>query len=275
MKRTAILLSLVIFFSWNQLAAQRPGLVIHDYNKNSNGKQQPKYTMAQFEGRWQETARMNAKTKAMADFSDTLYILFYNNGKADTKQGNSVVITGTTELFRDDYITTSANDFKILSVAPDEIMLDDLTGSLRKLARTRQFAYEVITAPPVAIVDTTKDIIDLTPASLLKNWFAYRRSAAPGFLKPETPLIRKLKITEKLNDNNYKAEIEFGQSGQAYVQPCTLSFNENNITIVTENNNWNLEIYKSDGQEMIMGKKGELVYYFKNSGDGLPPPPPR
>ena len=265
MKHIAVSLLLVIFFLLNNCFAQRPGLVIHDYNKNSDSKRKPKYTMIQFEGRWQETARMIAKSKEMTGFRDTLYIHFYNDGKADTKQGNSMVITGTTELFRDDYITTSANDFKIISVVANEIVLDDLSGYLRKLTRTQQFAYEVIVTPPVVAEDTTKEIIDLTPVSLKKNWFAYRRSAEPGFLKSETPLIRKLKIMEKLNNNSYTAEIEFAKSGQAYVQSCTLSFTGSNLTIVTENNTWNVYIFKSDGQEMIFGKKEEVIYYFKNT----------
>ena len=65
--------------------------------------------MAQFIGRWQETERMKIKTWERVEVIDTFYIHFIDDTKATTKQGNSVVITGSTELFRDDYITTSAN----------------------------------------------------------------------------------------------------------------------------------------------------------------------
>ena len=231
--------------------------------------------MNQFIGRWQETGRAKIKTKEKVEISDTFYIHFYKENKADTKQGNSVVITGTSELFTDDYITTSANDFKIVSVALDMIVLDDNVGYEHSLSRTNLFAYEVSMSAAVADPDTVVKKIDLTAASLIKDWFAYKRDANPGVVKSETPLIRNLRIQEKVTDNSYKGEIEYARFGKAIVQPCTLTFTGNQVSIVAEGNTWNIEIYKVDGKEMIMGKKGELVYYFKNSSDGLPPPPPR
>ena len=265
MRYAALLLLLFVLNHGFTAKAQEPRLVIHNYKKGSDNKKMSNYTMAQFEGRWQEVTRMKTITKENVGITDTLYIHFYNDGKADTKQGNFVVITGTTELFRDDYITTSANDFKVISVATNEIVLDDLTGFLRKMTRKNLFAYEITMSSPVVVTDTLKAMIDLTPASLIKNWFAYKREAPPGFIRSATPMIRNLNITDKLSDNMYKAQIEFAKFGKAYVQPCTLTFTGNMVSIITEDNAWNIEVYKADGQEMIMGKTGELVYYLKNS----------
>ena len=77
-------------------------------------------------------------------------------------------------------------------------------------------------------------------------------------------MLRNLRIQEKLSDNSYKAEVEFARNGKAYVQASTLVFIGNMVAISTEGSSWNMQVYKSDGKELIMGKKGELVYYFTN-----------
>ncbi len=174
------------------------------------------------------------------------------------------MITGSSELFTDDYITTSANDFKIISVTAGMLVLDDLGGFQHSFSKKSQFAYEAETVQPKPVGDTAKAIIDLSPASLIKNWFAYKRNAAPDFVKPATALIRNLKILEKQSENNFKGEIEFAQFGKALVQTCTLVFNNNRVSVFTEGNTWNMEVLKADGKEMILGKKDELVYYFQN-----------
>jgi hypothetical protein len=262
MKYTYVLCIMLIFAG--AATAQQSG-VTRNYSKTSGKTKKGKYKMDQLTGRWQETEKLNSKTREKIAIIDTFYIHFYDNGTADTKQGNSVVITGTTELFTDDYITTSANDFKIISVTPDMLVLDDLLGFQHHFSKKALFAYEMKTVPPEPVVDTAKAIIYLSSASLIKDWFAYKREATPGFVKPPTALIRKLKIQEKQSENNYKGEIEFEQSGKAFVQTCTLVFSNNNVSIFTEGNTWTIEVFKADGKEMILGKKGELLYYFQNS----------
>jgi len=255
----------MMFFCIDTITAQQPRLAIRNYAKSSDTtRKKAMYTMDQFIGRWQEISRMKTGTKEKTEVTDTLYIHFYKEGTADTKQGNSLVITGTSELFTDNYITTSANDFKVVSVSPDMIVLDDLAGYQRNMARKNNFAYELSKPVPVAEPDTVKMKIAITAGSLIKDWFAYKRSAEPGFITPETPLIRNLRIRTSFTEYSYSGEIEFARSGKAYVQSCTLSFNGNWVSIVTVGNTWNLEVYKADEKEMILGKMGEVTYYFKN-----------
>ena len=262
MKYTFVL-SIMLFLAYKITAQQR--IVIRSYGDTSGKVKKGKYKMKQFTGRWQETEKTNSKTKETVAVTDTFYIRFYENGTADTKQGNSVVITGTTELFVDDYITTSANDFKIISVTPNIIVLDDLVGFHHRFTKTNLFAYEVKKDPPKPVADTAKPIIDLSGASLIKNWFAYKREATPGFIKSETFMISKLNIREKQGENYFAGEIEFAQYGKALVQTCTVGFANNMVTISAAANTWHLEVFKADGKEMILGKKDELVYYFQNN----------
>jgi hypothetical protein len=252
----------MLIFAGAVMAQQRH--ITRNYSKTSGKTKKGKYKMDQLTGRWQETEKLNSKNKEKIAVADTFYIHFYDNGTADTKQGNSVIITGTSELFTDDYLTTSANDFKIISVTPDMLVLDDLSGFQHSFSRKVLFAYEVQTVRPEPVVDTAKAIIDISSASLMKGWFAYKREATPGFVKPATALIRKLKIQEKQSENNFKGEIEFEQFGKALVQTCTLVFANNMVSVFTEENTWNMEVFKADGKEMILGKKGELLYYFQN-----------
>jgi len=265
MKHTAILTLLLLFFIINETMAQTPRLAIHSYaGSGKSSKKKGKYNISQFIGRWQETARMKTATKEKVEVVDTFYLHFYENNTADTKEGNSLVITGSAEVFTDNYITTSATDFKIISVTPDIIVLDDMMGYQHFLTRRNSFAYEAITTPPAAAPDIANNTVDLTASSLIKNWFAYRRAATPGFAKPETPLLRNLRIKEKVSENNYKGEVEFARNGKASVQPCTLVFTDKMLSIDTEGAKWDVQVYKADGKEMILGKKGELVYYFTN-----------
>ena len=264
MKYISFLAICLLLLPGEMVFAQRPGLVIRNYDKNAKNAGQPKYSIEQFIGRWQETGRINSKTNEKVAVNDTFYIRFYKEDKADTRQGNSMMITGTTEVFRDDYITTSANDFKIVSVTTDQIVLDGLEGFLHVFSRTALFNYELTLPPPAPDNDTTMPIVDINAISLAKDWFAYKREASPGFITSETPVIRNLNIVEKIVDNNYKGLVEFAKSGKALIQPCTLNFNGKMLTITAEGNTWNIEVYKAGGRELILGKIGELVYYFKS-----------
>lgn len=267
MKNTAAALTLLFqFFLLTQVIAQHPRLAIHSYaTRAENGpSKKGKYSIDQFIGRWQETARMRSKTKEATEVVDTFYIHFYKNNTADTREGNSQVITGSAEVFTDNYITTSATDFRIISVNHDVIVLDDMIGYLHSMSRVNSFSYEAGNNPTIVGAAIPDNKIDLSPSSIIKNWFAYRRSANPGFANAGTPLLRNLRIQEKISADSYKAEVEFSRNGIAYVQPCTLLFAGKKLTINTEGSNWNVEVYKADGQELILGKIGELVYYFKN-----------
>ena len=221
------------------------------------------YKMAQFDGRWQEISRINSKTKEAVSFSDTIYIRFYDSTKADTKEGNSVVITGSASIDRNDDITTSARDFHIVSVAANEIVLDDMDGFVHSFIRKDIFSYELAVPSAAGVLDPEKIVIEITEANLIKNWFVYRRGANPGFIKSETPVIKGLVIKEKVSETVYMGDIEFSVRGVAVTKACVLTFKHYNLTITTEANSWTGDVYKADGQELIYGKKGELVYYFR------------
>jgi hypothetical protein len=223
------------------------------------------YKLEQFDGRWQEIIRSNSKTKKTVPVEDTIYIRFYNNGMATTKEGNSLVASGTAEIYKHNNITTSARDFKIVSVTPDELVLDDEEGFIYTFARKDTFSYEIGKIPPQVFIDTTRPVININPLNISKSWFVYRTGAAPGFVKPQTPMIRNLIIRQKDDNEIYSGDLEYALKGKITSQACTFRVSGNNkLSISTNDYNWNMIIYKADGLEMVFGKADELMYYLKS-----------
>lgn len=261
MKHAFTLLSFICTGVGFSAMAQQPGLTIKSYGTRKGSKKE-KYTLAQFDGRWQEQSRSNIKNNEQEPITDTFYIRFFDGDKTTTKEGKSVVITGSAEIYKTDYITTSANDFRIVSIGKKEMVLDDNMGYLHKFIRTDLFAYEKDAGPPPPPLPDEKETVDL---SFLKtSWYAYRRGANPGVVKPETPLIKKLDIKEKTGDNSYTGQVEYARYGKAIVEACTLTLQGGKCTITATGNTWDTELYKCTAKELIIGKKGELVYYFNN-----------
>lgn len=121
---------------------------------------------------------------------------------------------------------------------------------------------------PVLNDSIPKYVIDLSAPTLIKEWFVFKAEAAPGFLKPETGKIRRLKITEQLGLYSYKGEIQNERFGKPNIQPCTITFNidtNKNVTVViiAEGYTWNMDISKIEGKDMMMGNKKEILYYLK------------
>ena len=120
-----------------------------------------------------------------------------------------------------------------------------------------------------AVTDTGTSLIDLRPASLISNWSVYNAEAAAGFIKPETGILRGLNIIRESGNMKYDGKVSFDRFGKRLIQDCTMQFsgdlNKGSwVFIETKDYNWNIEIFKADGKEMIMGKKSDGIrYYFQ------------
>lgn len=221
-----------------------------------------RYKLSMLDGRWQEVSRQRSTDKGALRIEDTIYIRFIPNGTAETTQGGSATITGTTSIGRNDYMSTSANDWRIVSLTDDKMTLDNLDGILHNFERTIEFAFERNHNIFYTIGDTSAQKVDISAASLVANWFVYRRGAAPGSVSGTASIIRNLKITSGDKDN-YTGEIEYSIGPKVTTEPCTLSFSGRDLQIKSTTQTWNTKVFKADGKELMMGKKGELIYYFK------------
>ncbi len=121
--------------------------------------------------------------------------------------------------------------------------------------------------PPA--LDTGTSLIDLRPALLISNWSVYNAEAAPGFIVPETGVLRGLNITNATGNMKYEGKVIFDRLGKRLIQDCTIQFSGDlnkgsRALIETKDYNWDIEIFKADGKEIIMGKKSDGIrYYFQ------------
>lgn len=214
------------------------------------------------QGKWQESARRNVHAKMVEYVHDTLYLDFTSGNKVHTQEGNSAIITGTAEIGNDDLLSTSANDYKIISLDEKQLVLDDLNGHLRYLDKKTSFYGTGVPVNNTPIGELSSKVVELTDANLIRNWFAYRRAAAPGAIKPESPVIRNLKILKK-EGNNYSGVVDFAQNGALVSEPATLVFTGNQLALNGVTQKWNMTVMTADGKELVIGNKGEITYYFK------------
>ena len=67
----------------------------------------------------------------------------------------------------------------------------------------------------------------------------------------------------------YDGKVTFDRFGTRLIQDCTMQFSVDLnksawVFIETKDYNWNIEIFKADGKEIIMGKKSDGIrYYFQ------------
>jgi len=262
MKYIVLLITVGLAFSIQPAEAQvkKPAATTIG-RKRTQGKP-PQFKVEALLGKWQETARKNANAKMDEYVHDTLYLDFAGGTTVHTQEGNSAIITGTAEIGNDDILSTSANDYKIISLDEKQLVLDDLNGHLRYLDKKTAFYGTGVPINNTPVGDLSSKVVELNDANLIRNWFAYRRAAAPGAIKPGSPVIRNLKILKK-EGNNYSGVVDFAQNGALVSEPATLVFTGNQLTLNSATQKWNMTVYTADGKELMMGTKGELVYYFK------------
>ena len=118
-----------------------------------------------------------------------------------------------------------------------------------------------------AALDTGTFVIDLRPASLMKNWNTIRSEANPGFITQEIGVLRELNIMKQLDSMKYSGKLIFDHLGKRNVQDCIIDFigslkSGSWAVITTAGYSWKIEIFKADGKEMIMGKKSDGIRYY-------------
>ena len=99
-------------------------------------------------------------------------------------------------------------------------------------------------------------IIDLSPAYLTKNWFAYSIAGHPE------NAISSLIINNSNADKSFSGNIS--TLNKKFVnEPCTLVFSGKNLQIAAKSFSWNGQVYKASGDSLIYGKVKEYMYYFR------------
>lgn len=229
--------------------------------KRTTGKP-PQFKVEALQGKWQESARRNANAKMQEYVHDTLYLDFAGGSTVHTQEGNSAIITGTAEIGNDDILSTSANDYKIIALDEKQLVLDDLNGHLRYLDKKTAFYGTAVPVNNTPIGELSSRVVELTDNNLIRNWFSYRRAAAPGAIKPGSAIIKNLRILKK-EGNNYSGVVDFSLNDALVSEPVTLVFTGNQLALNGATQKWNMTVMTADGKELVIGNKGEITYYFK------------
>lgn len=224
--------------------------------------QKADYVLDQFQGKWQEISRTTLKGKS-AMIKDTIYLYFYEDNKADTREGNKPTLQGDADIDNSDNTIIAAGDqYEIKSVNESTLVLDDQDKFIHTFKKVDKFWYDKVGNLSVGI-DTFKTVIEYDPANLLGDWMVYRRQAKPGEVKPPATLFKYLKIQKKVDASTLTGEVTVYQKEKSQELPCTITLHKTGIQVTAGANSWYLPIYKADGKELVFGNVELMLNYCK------------
>jgi hypothetical protein len=216
------------------------------------------YSPENFYGNWQEVSRKNASDKTSLNIgnSDTVYFRL-SKTSAMYRPGTAFApMTGSMDI-KENNLNVAYNDFKIVSLTNEVMLLENYGKSIMTFVKiSKPFYWEINhNAPPVKL-------IDLSPESLIKNWYAFRIS--PSNAAQETDAISSFVIKNRNEDSSYAGNISFGKWNDKNVNtlPCTFSFTKNKLNIKASSINWYCDISKANGDTIIISSKG-VTYHLK------------
>lgn len=242
---------------------KRKGVTPLDISKNKNvaGKNDITFSLDQFTGKWQETGRED-REKNLARIIDTIMLNFPEPGKIITRDGNHSNIVGDAEIAPGNVLLAAADVYTIVSVTPEQLILDDQENYIHIFTKTPQFTYETY-GKNIVKPDTYTEPVAVKLADITAKWSVYRRQAKPGAILPPTNIIRYLFITNKVDDSTANGQITFNVDEKSQAMSCTVKISDKAIAITAGTNTWNLAVYKADGKEFIFGDPEVLLYYAK------------
>jgi hypothetical protein len=247
--------SLTYHFKYDLVPLRRPG------------SPQAKFNAAQLLGSWQETGRVDNNNNLLPiGAKDSIYLRISKDSAMYLPGAGYVPIFGSLDITKGDNLNIALVDFKLVSLTGEKMELDDYNNGIHTFKKTT-LPYPFERKKPFMKNAT----VDLSAASLLKNWFVYR--IAPALASQNNNAISAINIWEKNTDENYSGNIEFGNwvLKDPKTLPCTFIFNGNEMRIEASSYTWNGQIYKANGDTLIYGKEGEIMYYFKKIEKITPP----
>ncbi|MFT3682302.1 MAG: hypothetical protein QM791_18660 [Ferruginibacter sp.] len=241
---------------------KRKGVTPLDVTKKQGKNGAAAFSLEQFAGKWQETARTERDNNP-AVITDTIMLNFPSPGKVITRDGNHSNIIGNAAIEAPGNVLIAAADvYTIVSVSPEQLVLDDQDNYIHIFSKTQQFMYETYGKNAVN-QDVYTNPVSITLADVTGKWSVYRKMAKPGAINPPTNIIKYLFITEKTGDDTANGEITFYQKEKSEMLPCSVKVNNASITVSAGDYKWDLMVYKADGKEMVFGDPDVLLYYAK------------
>ncbi|QNA43238.1 hypothetical protein [Lacibacter sediminis] len=259
------LLLAILLFAPEFLSAQRVGRRGVNPVNTTASKKGPVYnfTLAQLQGRWQETKRTDADKSALP-IGDTIYLHFTEADKVETRDGTKTIMRGVAFIDEPGNILVAAADvYTIGAISETELLLLDDDGTVHTLTKKDIFWRETLGKNAVTdpVLDTPLDpnLADLAGI----NWTVYRRRAKPGAVSNESVLIRYIKSIKDNGDKTATAELTFYSKDKTEVMPCTITVVNNQIEVKSGGHSWLMYVYKVEKDEWIFGDHKTLLYFAK------------
>ena len=222
-------------------------------------KSKSTYTKTQFKGNWVETERLDYKKNVLnIPPVDSIYLHFTKDSAIFLKGIRQLPVYSSFFLTHGNNLNVSKRDFKVLSISDQNLVLDDYDNAIHTFTFTpTPFSFETKQS-------AAKDI-DLTPKSLIKNWFVYSLST-PISVENDNALS-ELTILKQDSENSYSGTVIFGDWNKEIFKksPCKIIFSANNLRIESEEFNLAGKVFKANGDTIIFGKVKNLVYCLKKN----------
>lgn len=222
------------------------------------------FSIEQFYGRWQEIKR-TTKNNETVQITDTIYLNFTSPNKVETRDGKKNIMRGEASLEEGNFLIAAADIYSIVSVSPEEIILDNQEDYIHTLRKKELFLFETYGKDSVR-KEIYHQLTTFTLADITGNWKVYRKSAKPGReIKSETDWLISINIFSTSEKDSTTGEIVYMLKESTERKTCTVSIENGKLVIRPKEGNetWGFKVYKADGKEFIFGEAGDLIFYSK------------
>ena len=213
----------------------------------------PAYKPEQFYGNWQEAGRIDSRNKKqlIIDSKNALFIQISKDSSMYMEGTANQPIYGNIDITHGNQLNLPGRDFKVVSLTEQTMELDDYELVIHTFIKTKSPVTGERKPPFCA-----NCVVDLSPATLSKNWFAYSISGHPE------NAISFLIINSMNADKSFSGNIS--TLNQKYKdEPCTLIFSGKELQIAANSFTWNESVYKASGDSLTVGKVKDHMYYFR------------
>jgi hypothetical protein len=235
---------------------------INNTKKNTDNIQ--KYSIEQFYGRWQEIKR-STKNNTGVQINDTIYLNFTSPNKVETRDGTKNIMRGEALIEDGNFLIAAADIYSIISVSPEEIILDNQEDYIHILRKKDVFLFETYGKDSVR-KEVYHQLTTFTLADITGNWKVYRKSAKPGReIKAVTDWLISINIFAAGEKDSGTGEVEYLLQSSKEKKLCSVTIENGKLILKPKDGNeiWSFRVYKADGKEFIFGEAGDLIFYSK------------
>ena len=207
------------------------------------------------QGKWQEVSRIPVGGNAPISYTDTMFITVTDR-EAVVKQGNQMTMKGDAKV-QDKMFTAAADLFEIVNLRTDEMTLKD-EDNVRKMKRMDSYYFEGFGKDSVH-TEQFVESADFPVQQFYGTWTIYRKKAEPG-KATLSPVLEIIKI-DRIDGINGTGTVTFHKGASSETADATFEFGNRQLKIVSPSATWQLDTYKADGKELVLGEKENILYF--------------